>query len=185
MTFEQLRIPVALVLIIIAAFIFLPRGGEEPAALSATPSPTIVVGEPGGAVVATEQPTPTAAPTPSQTTTPTPTATPQPPDTFAARVFACMALSGSDCRGQFDRLPKRARSFTALVTFTDARAGDTISVALSGPGGTRAGGPYTLQGGGNGYYYATFSTRGLSKGEYVLTATRNGSDVATATFRNG
>jgi hypothetical protein len=183
LTFEQLRIPLALLLIIIVAFIFLPGLGQEadePLAADATPTPSIVVGEPGGAIIATPEPTPIPTPTP----TPAATATPEPPDTFSASVFACAALSGSDCVGGFDRMPRRLRAFTALVTFSDARAGDTISVTLSGPV-TINGGPYTLQGGGNGYYYSTFQTRGLPEGDYTLTATRNGAQVATATFRRG
>lgn len=182
LTFEQLRIPVALVLVIIAIFVFLPRGGaEEPTALVASPTPTIVVGQPGGALIAT--PSPTAVPTPSATPLPTPT--PEPPDTFAAEVFACVTLSGSSCRGHFEELPRRIRSFTALVRFTDARAGDTINVVLDGPGISRLGGPFTLQGGGDGYYYSTFSTRGLPEGEYTLTALRNDVAVARTSFRNG
>ena len=187
LTFEQLRIPLALLLIIIVAFIFLPglgRNDEEPLAADATPTPTpsIVVGSPGGAVIST--PAPTAIPTVQATATPAATPTPVPADTFTANVFACAALSGSDCVGHFDRMPRRLGAFTALVTFSDAHAGDTISVALSGPVSIN-GGPYTLQGGGNGYYYSTFQARGLPEGEYTLTATRNGTAVATATFTRG
>jgi hypothetical protein len=184
LTFEQLRIPVALVLVIVAIFIFLPRGGtDEPAALAASPTPTIIVGEPGGALIATPSASPSAVPTPSPTPSPSPT--PEPPDTFAAQVFACVSLSGSNCRGEFDELPQRIRSFTALVRFTDARPGDTINVILEGPGISRPGGPFTLEGGGDGYYYSTFSTGDLPEGEYTLTATRNGDEVARTGFRNG
>ena len=49
---------------------------------------------------------------------------------------------------------------------------------MSGPGGTIAGGPFTLQGGGDGYYYSTFPAGGLPDGEYTLIATRNGTEVA-------
>ena len=60
-TFEQLRIPAALILIITVAFILLPRLGEKDStATIATPvarsSPT--AGQPGGAVTATALPTP-------------------------------------------------------------------------------------------------------------------------------
>jgi len=55
---------------------------------------------------------------------------------------------------------------------------------LSGPV-TISGGPYTLAGGGSGYYYSTFQARGLPEGEYTLTATRNGTAVATTTFTRG
>jgi len=185
LTFEQLRIPLALLLIIIVAFIFLPglgRDDGQPLASDTSPSPSIVVGEPGGAVIAT--PAPTAAPTAAPTPTPPATPTPQPADTFSASVLACVSLSGSNCVGNFDRMPRRLAAFTALVTFSDARAGDTISVLLTGPV-TLNGGPYTLQGGGNGYYYSTFQARGLPEGDYTLTATRNGTAVATSTFRRG
>ena len=184
LTFEQLRIPLALLLIIIVAFIFLPglgRDDEAPLAASTTPSPSIVVGQPGGAIISTPEPTPipTVAPTPAVTPTPAP-----PSDTFSASVAACTDLSGSDCVGSFDRMPRRLGAFTALVTFSDARAGDTITVVLSGPV-TISGGPYTLAGGGSGYYYSTFQARGLPEGDYTLTATRNGTAVATSTFRRG
>jgi len=183
LSFEQLRIPLALLLIIIVAFIFLPGLGKddgEPLSAAASPTPSIVVGEPGGAVITT--PAPTAIPTIAPTPTVTPT--PQPADTFSANVVACIALSGSDCVGSFDRMPRRLGAFTALVTFSDARAGDTISVVLTGPV-TINGGPYTLQGGGSGYYYSTFQARGLPEGDYTLTATRNGAAVATSSFRRG
>ena len=87
-------------------------------------------------------------------------------------------IAGSSCIGQLGVLPARAGTFTALVRFSAANAGDAISVALAGPGGTIDGGPYTLQGGGDGYYYSTFTIGGLPKGEYTLVATRNGTEVA-------
>ena len=71
------------------------------------------------------------------------------------------------------------------MRFTDASAGDAIAVVLDGPGGTIAGGPYTLGGGGDGYYYSTFNLGGMPGGEYQLIATRNGSEVAETTFRRG
>ena len=184
-TFEQLRIPAALILIITVVFIFLPRSGEEePTATTATPaarsSPT--AGEPGGAVTAiatpTQQPTPTPAPTPTPTPTPA-------PDTFQAEVLACRAILGSSCIGRLGIIPARAGALTALVRFSDAHAGDTIRVALSGPGGMIDGGPYTLQGGGDGYYYSTFTIGGLPNGDYTLIATRNGTEVAQTSFRRG
>jgi len=179
LTFEQVRIPLALLLIIIVAFIFLPglgRDDGQPLAADTSPSPSIVVGEPGGALIAT--PAPTAVPTIASTPTPAATPTPQPADTFTANVLACVALSGSDCVGNFDRMPRRLGAFTALVTFSDARAGDTISVVLTGPV-TINGGPYTLQGGGNGYYYSTFQARGLPEGDYTLTATSSWRSAGT------
>ena len=186
-TFEQLRIPAALILIITVAFIFLPRSGEkESAAATATQparsSPT--AGEPGGAITAIVTPTPQPTPTPTPAPTPTPTPTPA-PDTFQAEVLACRAIAGSSCIGRLGVLPARAGALTALVRFSDAHAGDTISVALSGPGGTIDGGPYTLQGGGDGYYYSTFTIGGLPNGDYTLVATRNGTEVAQTSFQRG
>ena len=194
-TVEQLRIPVALILIILAAFVFLPRLGGAPEAATATPGATIVAGQPGGEVtssddtVAAASPspvaTPTTAPTAAPEPTPEPTAQPAGPDGFTAEVLACRSISGPDCNGRLGRLPGDASSFTALVRFTDANAGDAISVVLDGPSGTIAGGPYTLQGGGDGYYYSVFTVGGLPGGDYIVTATRNGSEVATTSFRRG
>jgi hypothetical protein len=192
-TFEQLRIPVALILIILAAFAFLPRLGDTPEAATATPTATIVIGQPGGEVTSSDASAPVTGPTPIATLTPLPTPeptarpTPRPEvqDGFAAEVLACRSISGSDCRGRLGTLPANAGSFTALVLFTDANAGDAISVSLDGPSGTIAGGPYTLQGGGDGYYYSIFTIGGLPGGDYTVTATRNGTEVATTSFRRG
>lgn len=186
-TFEQLRIPAALILIITVAFILLPRSGdEETTATIATPaahaSPT--AGQPGGAVTATAPPTPQPTLTPLPTPAPTPTATPV-ADNFQAEVLACRLIAGSSCIGRLGILPARAGTFTALVRFSGARAGDAISVALAGPGGTIDGGPYTLQGGGDGYYYSAFTIGGLPNGEYTLVATRNGTEVAQTSFQRG
>jgi hypothetical protein len=186
-TFEQLRIPAALILIITVVFILLPRSGEEqPTALTATPAarPSPTAGEPGGAVTATTTPTPQPTPTPAPTPMPTPTATPV-ADTFQAEVLACRLIAGSSCIGRLGVLPARTGSLTALVRFSDARAGDAISVVLNGPGGTIDGGPYTLQGGGDGYYYSTFTIGGMPNGEYTLIASRNGTEVAQTSFQRG
>jgi hypothetical protein len=186
LSFEQVRIPAALILIIVAAFIFVPRGEGQPAAAVATATPAIVVGQPGGGVTSTASATavPTLTPAPTPTATATPVPTPQPvADSFSARVLACRDINGSRCRGELGTLPARAGSFTALVLFTDAAAGDAINVVLSGPGGTITGGPYTLGGGGDGYYYSTFTVGGLPAGDYVVTAYRNGQAVGETSFR--
>ena len=198
LTFEQLRIPLALALIIIAAFVLLPRGEDDaPAATVATPRPTVVVGEPGGEVLssgtgaptssATPAATSTPTPTPSPTEEPTPAPTPHPvaADGFTAQVLACQSISGSACNGQLGTLPPNAGSFTALVRFTDANGGDVMNAILTGPSGTITGAPYALQGGGDGYYYSTFTAGGLAPGQYTLTATRNGDPVASTTFQIG
>ena len=192
-TFEQLRIPAALILIIIALFIFLPRSDDDPIATAAGPEvdATPTAGEPGGAVTDTPPPTPiptaTVAPTPRPTRTPRPT--PEPTAVaggdFRAEVLACRSVSGSSCNGEVRTLPAGAGSLTALVRFRDASAGDAIAVTMTGPGGTIAGGPFTLQGGGDGYYYSTFSIGGMPDGRYTLIATRNGTEVAETSFRRG
>jgi hypothetical protein len=181
--FEQLRVPVALGLLVVALFVFWPRGGDP--GPGASPSLSIVVGEPVGGVFADPTPMATAEPSPTPAPTSTPAATPSPaPDTFSAEVLACREVKGARCRGEFGEFPRRARSFTALVRFTDARAGDTISVTLSGPV-TIDGGPYTLGGGGDGWYYSTITYGDLPDGEYALIAMRNGAEVARITLRNG
>ena len=59
----------------------------------------------------------------------------------------------------------------------------TMNAVLSGPVGTLPGGQYTLGGGGDGYYYSTFVVGDLPAGDYVVTATRNGVEVAATGFR--
>jgi hypothetical protein len=187
--FEQIRIPAALILIIAAAFIFLPRGSGAPEAAAATPQASIVIGQPGGEVSASAGSSISTGPTPVPTASPAPTATPEPTpepvaqDGFEAEVLACRSISGSTCNGQLGTLPAGASSFTALVRFTDATAGDTLNALLDGPSGRIDGFPYTLQGGGDGYYYSQFQAGGLPAGSYTLTALRNGETVATTTFR--
>jgi hypothetical protein len=184
-TFEQLRIPLAAVLLAVAIFVLWPRGGDQ--ALQAnepTAGASIVVGAAGGEVVAVATPTPPPpTPSPSAAASVTPEPTPEPPDTFSAEVFACRDLKGSRCRGGFDEFPRRGDSFTALVRFADARAGDTISVTLTGPDIQINGGPFTLEGGGDGYYYSEIRYGDLGEGAYELTALRNGEEVASITLR--
>jgi len=185
---ERLRLPAALVLVLIAAFIFWPRGAVQPAADNPNPSQGTIVGEPGGEVVAvTPMPVPTPIPTATPAATPTPTAAPTepppPPDTFTAEVLVCRSISGSECNDQVNNLPPNADEFTTLVRFTDAIAGDTLNAVVNGPGGTLAGSPYALQGSGDGYFWAEFQVGSLPSGDYVVTATRNGQEVATTGFR--
>jgi hypothetical protein len=194
-TFEQLRIPAGLLLLVIVGFVFFPRGDDaEP---GTSPQPSVIVGEPGGEVLPpAEEPEPTPAPTPIPTLTPVPTPTPVPPtpqpdptpppvtaDGFSAEVLVCRSISGSTYNQQVTNLPPNASNFTALVRFTGARAGDTINAVVTGPAGTYPGGPYTLQGGGTGYYYSIFQAGNLPPGDYLVTATRNGGEVATTRFR--
>jgi hypothetical protein len=149
----------------------------------------VIAGEPEGAVVSapTATPTPTLIPTatPAGTAVPTPATPPPPPavDAFSAEVLACRSISGSSCNGQVDTLPPGDGAFTALVRFTGASAGDLLAATVSGPGGTIAGSPYALQGGGAGYFWAEFRVGGLPSGDYVLSATRNGVEVAATGIR--
>lgn len=192
-TLELIRWPIAIGLLLVAAFVLFPRGDD--ASADATPTPSVILGEVGGTVVtpspqATEQPAPTPVPTitPIATPDPTeePTATPAPQaDGFTAEVLACRSISGSNCADQLGTLPAGAGAFTALVRFTDANAGDAMNAVLDGPSGTVPGFPYNLQGGGDGYYYTQFQAGGLPAGDYTLTATRNGEPVAVTTFAKG
>lgn len=189
---ERLRLPAVLLLVAVAAIVFWPRGPAEPAVVEATPTPHVVVGEPGGGLLAS--PTPTAAPRAIPTPTPpdpspTPTPTEEPPeqpvaaDGFTAQVLACRSISGSACNGQLGELPPNAGSFTALVLFTDASAGDQLNAILDGPAGTITGTPYALGGGGDGYFWSQFQIGALPAGDYVVTATRNRTPVGTTAFR--
>jgi len=191
-TFEQLRIPAAILLVLLVVFFLWPR--DEPRATGEadpTPSPSVVLGEVGGVIVSPTAQPPSASPDPTASAAPTATsaATPSPvPDGFAAdgfgaEVLACRSISGSRCNNQLGTLPASADAFTALVRFTAANAGDELNAVLSGPSGTLPGFPYVLQAGGDGYYYTQFQASGLAGGSYSLTATRNGQDVAVTSFR--
>ncbi len=191
-TLELLRWPVAIGLILITAIILFPRGNGD-AATDATPTASVVLGEVGGEILtpspapsappeATPIPTLSAATTPEPTPDPTTSPAPQ-EDGFTAEVLACRSISESKCKGRLGTLRAGAGAFTALVRFTDANAGDRMNAILDGPAGTIDGFPYSLEGGGDGYYYTQFQARGLPAGEYTLTATRNGEPVAVTTFR--
>lgn len=194
-TLEQLRVPVGLLLLAMVAFALWPRGGEAEPSAAPSASPSVIAGEVGGGVftpspeptpvptVATPEPTEEPTPEPTQEPTPDPTPAPPPPDGFSAEVLACRSISGSTCNDQLGTLPASGSTFTALVRFTSARAGDTMNVVLDGPSGRIDGFPYALQGGGNGYYYSQFQSSGLPGGTYTLTALRNGDPVATTSFR--
>jgi hypothetical protein len=184
----QFRWLIAAVLLVIVAFALWPRE-TEPLDADASPSPSVVVGELGGEVLSSEPPpaatadaTPEPTATPRDSPTPEPTATMATADGFGAEVLACSSISGDSCNGQLGTLPPSAGTFTALVRFTDANAGDEMNATLAGPSGTIGGFPYTLQGGGDGYYYSQFQAGSLPAGEYTLTATRNGEVVATTSF---
>lgn len=190
-TFDQLRLPIGILLLLVVAFVFFPRDGQDPAVAGTTtsPMPSVVVASVGGEVTEqsvppTPPPTPVPTLTPAVTPSPTPEPTPEPEDDggFSAEVFACTAISGSECNGQLGIMTANASSFVALVRFADANAGDQLNAVLDGPSGTIPGFPYSLQGGGDGYYYSQFQAGGLPAGDYTLTATRNGEPVATTSF---
>lgn len=169
---------------VIAAYLFLQRTGAE------TSDSGVVVGEPGGGVVAsspqtpepiataapvsTPAPSPTAVPTPA----PTPVPTPPPDDNFVAEIFACRSISGAECNDRIRRLDEDDDTFVALVLFDNAVEGDVINAILDGAAGPLEGGAYQLRGSGRGYYYSTFAVSGLPEGDYTLTAIRNGQAVA-------
>lgn len=188
----RFRWPAAALLLAVAVVLLWPRGAD-PVGADASPSPSVVVGAlegdilstaPSAAASAAGTPIPTLRPavTPSAAPTPSPeTAS----DGFGAEVLACRSISGDSCNDQLGILPSNAGSFTALVRFSDANAGDEMNATLEGPSGTIGGFPYTLQGGGDGYYYSQFQAGGLPAGDYTLTATRNGEVVATTTFEKG
>lgn len=190
-TLEMIRWPIAIGLLLIAAFVLWPRGADD-ASADASPRPSAILGEVGGGLLtaspeasapAAATPIPTVSAAATSEPTPDAAASPLPQeDGFTAEVFACGSISGSECIDQLGTLTAGAGAFTALVRFTDANAGDQMNAVLDGPGGTTAGFPYSLQGGGDGYYYSQFQAGGLPAGEYTLTATRNGEPVAVTTF---
>lgn len=183
---SRYRWPLAAALLVLAVVLLWPRSTGD-AVVTPSPRPSIVVGDVGGDVVS---PSPTVAATPIPTVSPnaTPTAAPTATpgardDGFAAEVLACRSIAGDRCDDQLGTLRPNAGSFTALVRFSEANAGDVINALLDGPSGRIDGFPYTLQGGGDGYYYSEFQAGGLPAGDYTLTATRNGEVVATTSFR--
>ncbi|MGH2429515.1 MAG: hypothetical protein ACRDGV_11645 [Candidatus Limnocylindria bacterium] len=192
--FERLRLPIGLVLLVVLGFVLFPRDDGEGSTPAPTASQVIVLpvgGEARPAKTPTPAPTPAFTPIPtvaaraSPTPVPTPSAPPVSEDDApfgGAEVLACRSISGSSCDREINNLPPNADSFVALVRFTDARAGDVMNAILDGPSGEISGGGYTLQGGGDGYYYSTFQAGGLPAGEYTVTATRNGTQIATTSF---
>lgn len=189
-TFERLRLPIAVgvVVLLLAGYLILRRveGGSG----DASPSPTIVVGIPGGGVVATPTATPSPTPPPTPTATPvvtespTPTPAPTPQGDFVADVLACRSISGADCVDRIRRLRDDDDTFVALLLFDNANAGDVMNVILEGgDGGPIEGGAYALPGSGRGWYYSTFVVSGLAPGEYTLTGIRNGQEVAQTELR--
>ncbi len=190
-TFEQLRLPLALVLVLVAAIVLFPRGNDaDPAGSALDPTPSVIAGEPVGEALPQEStlaaspsplPAETSAPSPDEASaTPEPTAAPA-DDGFTAEVLICRSNSGATCNGEMRDVPPSLDRITALVRFTDVNAGDELRAVLDGPGGTRDGGSYRFQTGGDGHYFTTF--RQLEPGDYTITAFRNGDEVAATSFR--
>lgn len=178
---EMLRLPAALVLLVVAGIVLVPRFGSDNDTPAASPTASIVAGEISGAVVDVPSPTPVVTSAPTPTVTAVPTATPRPATAAGAELLACRRISGARCERELRDL-ERNDGFTALVRFDDARAGDTVEVVLRGASGSVTGGPYTFEGGGEGYYYASFTAGGLPEGEYTLLALWNGVEVDALTL---
>lgn len=191
-TFEQLRLPLALVLVLVAALVLFPRGNDaDPAADSVSdPTPSVIAGAPAGEVLPQESTLASSpSPLPAETSAPSPdeaSATPEPTtapadDGFTAEVLICRSNSGATCNGEMRDVPPSVDRITALVLFTDINAGDELRAVADGPGGTRDGGSYTFQSGGDGHYFTTFAR--LEPGDYTVTVFRNGDEVAATSFR--
>ena len=173
----------ALIVALLTAGCVFGTDDGAPAAEPDTAASQVLVGEPGGEVLATpaesSTPSPPAEPVASQTAAPTSAAT-----TVGAEILACASISGPACEGQLTRLDGVDR-FVALVRFEAARAGDTVEAVLEGPSGSVRSGAYTLEGGGRGYYYAELTLPELSSGSYTLTALWNGAPAAETTLTKG
>jgi hypothetical protein len=176
-----------------------PRAAEAGAGPAATSAATdVLIGQADGEIVrgtASQAPSgdsitagEPATPAPTATPTPTPEATDaqsgndgqQGSDGFSAEVVVCQSVKGSHCSGQTDEISTRVRTIWIMVSFKNAASGDRIGMTLSGPGGTRDGGRYAVKG-GDGRAWAEISGR-LSRGDYTVTATRNGAVVAESTL---
>lgn len=142
-----------------------PEGESWPLALTA-PRPT-------------ETPTPSATPSPTEEPTSEPTKQPKHDDGFAADVMICKAVRGSHCQGRTDTIDGDVGTIWIMVAFEDSRRGDRIGMSLSGPGGTRDGGSYRVNG-GDGRAWSRVAGN-LKPGDYTLVATRNGEVVAEET----
>ena len=95
-TLDLLRWPIAIGLLLIAAFILFPRGNDD-ASADVTPTPSVVLGEVGGAILTpSAEPSPPPEATPIPTLTPVPTPEPRPePTPRPTRSFLVTAPSGA------------------------------------------------------------------------------------------
>ena len=87
------------------------------------------------------------------------------------------------CNDQLGTLPADAGAFTALVRFTDASAGDQLNAIAHRTGGHDRRLPVHAAGRRERLLLHQLQTSNLPAGDYTLTATRNGDEVATTTFR--
>lgn len=159
-----------------------PSGSKTDAHVSASPT-AVVAGAPNGKSWPLVLTAPSATATPS--TAPTPTPTPEPTkkpkhaDGFSAEVMICKAVRGSHCQGATDSIDGDVGTIWIMVVFENSKRGDRIGMSLSGPGGTRDGGSYRVNG-GDGRAWSRVAGN-LKPGDYTLVATRNGEVVAEET----
>jgi hypothetical protein len=146
-----------------------------PGAAPATPAPPSAT-EPGGPTGTSLTATSEATPSPTPSSTPSDVGEASTDDGFSADVVVCSSVSGSTCHGQTSTISSGTATIWLMVAFRDAGDGDRIGMGLSGPGGSRDGGSYAVNG-GDGRAWAQVSGR-LEPGQYTVTATRNGEVVA-------
>ncbi len=161
---------------------------------SASP-PGVVIGEVKGVALPTSPPPATPAPiespsgspgtsltasSPPSSPSPSAASTPENADGFSAEVLVCGSVSGSKCHDETTTISSSTRTIWIMVRFENAGAGDRIGMGLSGPGGSRDGGSYTVKG-GDGRAWSQVSGQ-LPPGDYTVTATRNDQAVAQSTL---
>jgi hypothetical protein len=161
----------------------------EPAGSKADPSAStspiaVVAGAPDGkswplALTAPSSTATTSTPPPTPTPTPAPTKPPKADDGFTAEVMICKSVRGSHCQGATDTIDGDVGTIWIMVAFENSKGGDRIGMELSGPGGTRDGGAYRVNG-GDGRAWSRVAGK-LEPGDYTLVATRNGEVVAEET----
>jgi hypothetical protein len=91
----------------------------------------------------------------------------------------CKSFRGGHCQGATDTIDGDVDTIWIMVAFENSKRGDRIGMGLSGPGGTRDGGPFRVNG-GDGRAWSRVAGK-LEPGDYTLVATRNGAVVAEET----
>ena len=132
-------------------------------------------------------PTPTTAPTatPRVTPIPPPSAPPAPSGAFLASAHVCRSVDADGCVDELRRLDRDDGAVVLVIVVHNAAAGDTVGFQVSGPAGTADAGSVSFGSAGDGFAYVEYGTRDLPEGQYIVTATRNGSPVATTDFVKG